>query len=1312
MSISKAFQRKDAKMQRCKDAKIEKNEPKKPCFSLASSHLCVLPLRLPFRFGHQSQNPSNFYLDLGYERLIIAVTASIIRSFLNMTNVLRAAAFCVVLLTTLSVFLLHTSAAKEDMVAKLLLLPAPPPPNPLVKPVRDRGTDFYNKSKVPADNASTEDLLEYWKNQSETYQRLRYMPEPSVASLARIKKEIDRDPKKLLEYLNLFIKDKDGPEYVKDIYDAQGTTGSFDKDQRATIKNWLTYNSPYFSSDLLRGAQDVNDADNYVTNQEDLLALAKFDFDKAKPLIDRLLADSGSRVSHALAKWALYKRAIETDSLGDIERYRDELKAIVEDKNNPDGMRDLAMDALSSEKEWSGRDEWYYGLLADPTLVGMQRFTGLTTLPLMSPDEKYIEKMIELLKSGNPVVRGAAIRNLTLRIDSGNIEIVRALLPWLEDPKWAVDSSNVREQLLYKLAEIEMPESVPGLIQMLNEQVTRPGTSANAVANTMKPATNVRASNTASNVASTSVTDEYIAPAMRGAAVRALAKQKDGRAVPALRRILPEGEDYEKSQVIGAILACGGFTISEQMDALESAAKGVREEMDTAENPEAANTMANTYSETANYNYNAPPRANKPFTAAEIKAQLAIQLLAATEISNDLAGALVNRIEGLDKTNPRLSAAFRKMILRWQNNVINALMLRDVKNDTANVDSVVRLLSQRKSLRENQAAEVVDAGNGSPSGKGIAACLLDEEAAYAAILDSDDAAAKAAMFACARMIRGVLPIAKVAETLNTTDKRLITAAERYLESEDSPEARALVLARHPNEARITGASSAFYVDGAGDTYSEYLYLLYASIGDPSLYNGWGGGEDSTIKAIEKRLQDEVKKTPGLLGVYYYDVHYIRIYSDRVVFSWDEDENRYRERTLTEYEFNELKAYLTDNNVDSLKPFLGCGGEYCVSKELLMLGKNGGRRVFVSGEGYDFFVGLDKYFARLKEPQAVVKYAMSREIPGLELVLADDDKHVDTVWKEGSDLLVVVSDMEIRKKVDEEIEKAVGGEEGAPTEEATNEYELREKLKAKREWEGYSWHTVSGGILGGSVAQPPTAEYIPPTDGLAVPPDPDRWKAKAGAVEIRTSPEGLFKVVNGRISKIRDGIYLNPFMTPAGRWLLVNKSTEESGDSLMRVDLLTNKEYRVAVEGYGRPAPRAFIPMLNKVLIAYQSEYEDYLYDSNEDRRMADTDQESMLLIDPATGAMQPLKGEFRPLSQQSFRPLQKTTLPNEYWAAIIDAEKGNTQVGTYDAKLFTFKPLLTLPKIAFNSMDMFVDEAAKKVYFVYRGHLLAVPLPK
>jgi len=100
----------------------------------------------------------------------------------------------------------------------------------------------------------------------------------------------------------------------------------------------------------------------------------------------------------------------------------------------------------------------------------------------------------------------------------------------------------------------------------------------------------------------------------------------------------------------------------------------------------------------------------------------------------------------------------------------------------------------------------------------------------------------------------------------------------------------------------------------------------------------------------------------------------------------------------------------------------------------------------------------------------------------------------------------------------------------------------------------------------------------------------------------------------------------------------------------------------------------------------------------------------MILVDPATGATQPVNGEFRPLDQQTFRPLQKATKPNEFWTAMPDAEKGDTQVGIYDAKLLKFTQVLRIPKIKFNSMNMWVDEPGGRVYFVYRGHLLALPM--
>ncbi|HMT07027.1 MAG TPA: HEAT repeat domain-containing protein [Pyrinomonadaceae bacterium] len=557
-----------------------------------------------------------------------------------MNLAIRAAVFCTLLLVSLSAFLLHTSAQKEDVVVKLLNLPAPPPPNPLVPKQTQRATDFYNKSKNPKDDADINDLYDYWFSMSSSYSAATYSPEPSDAVVARLKKLIEKDPKKLPDLLNAFRKDKDGYEFVKDIYDAQGEGGVFDKDARATIKTWLTYNSPYFSDDLAAIAAGVQDADSYVTNQAELLALARFDFNKAKPIIDRLMLDMNSPASRALAKWALYRHAVDTDSLGDTERYRDELKDIVADKTAADGVRDLAMDALVHEKEFSGRDDWYVSMMADETLVKMQRFTGLTTLINVSPDEKYIDRMIELLKSNDPNVRGAAIRNLTLKLDTGNVELVRALLPWLENPRWAVDNGGVRETLVRKLSEIKMPEAVPALIQLIDEK---------GKVRVFGPAVNAAVNSNIANRAVTPTETEVESTVLRSAAIQALAFQKDGRAAGRLRRLLNETINYERTMVVSAVLACNGFTIGEQMDALEQAATGVRGEMDDEEAmaaATAANLDANSVVRTKAVGVEIDYSSNKPqpLTPGLLKTLIAAELMSSKEISDALASALVRRL--------------------------------------------------------------------------------------------------------------------------------------------------------------------------------------------------------------------------------------------------------------------------------------------------------------------------------------------------------------------------------------------------------------------------------------------------------------------------------------------------------------------------------------------------------------------------------------------------------------------------------------------------------------------------------------------
>jgi len=1255
-----------------------------------------------------------------------------------MKRFISALALCSGLLVLLSLFLFPPAAAKENLMIVLLNFPAPPPPNPLVAGSRVRDEKFYRKSNVPPDGAPISDLLDYWGTQNSQHQALRYTPEMSDKVYERIKREIEKAPNLLPGYLNVF-KDKPGAgEFVKEMYDREGTGGAYNKDSRRMIKEWLTFNSSYFSSDLARLASGVSDTGEYVTNQEELLALATVDYDKAQPIIDRLNAESSGKTSRVLAKWAQYRHAIASGSTGDADRYRDELKAIVEDRSALPGMRDLAMDALASEKEWPGRDEWYFSLLSDETLAELKVngnvHTGLTTLILVSPDEKYVAKMIELAASDNVWVRSAAVRNLVTRLETGGPEVVKALLPWLEDPKWAGDSDNSRQTLVRKLSEFEIAESVPGLIKVLDEKQTQrrpyyganaanmaanasryPSSNANAaVANAMASALNAISAAGNRLPANTTAGDvEYTTYPFRYMGVLALGKQKDGRAVQPLRRILmlPEGENYERGNIVGAILASGGFSIAEQLAALETSAKGVRDEITAEENAAAANSSFNTYSA-----YNSPalyanavnaPQPGRAPTAAEINSLLGEQLVRSETISDELARGIVDRVEYLDTRDAKLAAAYRRMILNWKNAAINILLLRDVKRGIADSDAILRLLSQRKELREKQSGDVADLRNGKPAAIGIASCIFEDAGDYLPILESGDTESKIALLACARLIRAQLPVAEVAKHLASKNDILAMAAERYLESEDSIEARNFVLAKHPGEAKILGATSAFFPEGVTASYSQQLWALYQSIGNDMLYNGWSGsGNDPELEKIGKDLREEIQDDDKLAGVYAYERNYIRIYGDRIIYSWDEDDSRYRERPLTKPEFDEIKAYLAANKVDELPPFLSCGGEYCEARELIMLGRAGGRRIYMNGDPGEFFIDLDKYFERLRAQPATLKYALSRKIPGLELLLATDDLHAETVWKEGADLRFAASETATRKKVESELEEMEEMPEGDDPTPANKIEQAREK----RQYEGFGWYSLSESGASPS-SQPPTVEFIPLRDGHGVQPADDQWKARFAGVEIRASADGLFKLARGRLTKVRPGNYRNVLVTPNGAWAVAAKWDDNAGPVVVRVNLATGKEFPVEIEGYGEHRAVAYITTLGKVLIARQPfEYE---YSSGDtDEVPADVDPEGMFLLDAATGTQSPIAGEFRPLAQQTFRPLQKAAKPNEFWAAMPDPKDQATEIGIYDTKTFGFDIIMRIPKIRFNSMSMYVDEPAARVYFVYRGHLLALPLKR
>lgn len=1283
-----------------------------------------------------------------------------------MRRLYSAIALCVSLLIIQAGLLTVAESSAVDPIEGLLRFPAPPPPNPDIRRPREPiGRLSPNAGQMPDDDAPINELLAYWTELALVdfgEEDLYYRPKMSDVVFQRLSAEVDKDPKKLVELLSKFPRDERSAAFIKNIMDREGSFGAFDEDAREAILDHLVNNSPYYTDQLYTRAARVRDTATYVSNHRDLLKLAKWDFDRARPLLDDLYRNDASKPTRMVAAWAFYLNAIKTGSVGDTERYRDELKAAVENRNLTGPVRDLAMDALVAGGDWSGRDEWYTSLLSDPTLTEIPGYTGLTTLINASEPGKYIDKMIDLLGSSSATVRAAAIRNLAIELRSRDERVIRAMLPWLSDPKWAGNDEYGRMSLVSALVQIKVPESVPGLIAMLDERGTERGNARSVVS--MNSNTNSMGS--AANAAASAAT-AAMAAAMRAAmaasgdlddgfedhgeefpfrmsAIMALATQADRQAAPALRRILGEVEEYQTPAVIRAMIKCHAFELHEQIEAIEfvltergqnvarmtgRGAANVANQAANAANTAAVSTRRGQISVTRELVTGRLSTSGSRISPAEVQAVLGLHLIEDTAPNDELSRAMVDHIISIDDTDKPRAASLRKAVFSWSNPIFSALHLHDIRRDRGDARDMLKVIADRKSILEKIPSDLFAMTTGTETSAGIAACMLGNWPDQKLILESDSVRTQAAMLACARLVRTPLPITMIEPLMFSNDRVLARAAESYLVSVDTVAARDMVLKKYPGRAMIFGAMSAFWPDDAIDGDDEILSRLFSSIGEDLTFRLGPEAPPEKLVADEKRFQKEVLTDDAVLAVYAYDSNVIRIYEDRVSYTWEEDEARYQTRDLSEFEFNSLRNHLAANNVDEMPPAISCNGIYCVRSELLMIGRNGGRRVFRSGASTSFFAWLDDFFENAKKHPMTTKYALSSEIRGLEIVYADNRFEALTVWNSGNDIRALISDKDARTAI---IESAVDPydllyETSDDDDEEETETVIKNRianyeagvLKAIRErqtklFATIEWRSVENGKAESAAAQPPEIPFIPALPGSMLDPVFDTWKARAGNVEYRTGDEGLYKVTGGNPTLYKKGKYSSPLVTANGRWLVVTKEDhgEEEENILVRINLANAREYPVTGLGESySPLARSEIGTTGRVLIL-EGMYEMSPFGSDpddEDNPMSGSTR-SLGILDTQTGAITPARGEIRPMIHQTFRPLQRTADGATYWAAIPNTDKKTTDIGVYDMRTAAFKRVLHIPKITFDSLAMWVDEAAGTVYFVYRGHIVKLPL--
>lgn len=1124
--------------------------------------------------------------------------------------------------------------------------------------------------KPPADDAPIQELIAYWITYGfKDFDEANAQPSDKVRQ--RFLDYLENRPWMAAQLAHFL-------PGTPDTYDRLYKVLTEEADERDR-SNWqnilrrkLMLNSSYFREDLINEARQFSK--NFYPDYSILQSLANLDWDAAKPFVEDMLK-APLPAQSVPAQAMMYEQAAKANDTSLAESLRAQLKIVVANRLLG-SERQSALSALM-ETEWSGRDEWYVSLFADPTLSGVQiqekiaaekpganpkeappkgsqisfdehdPMSNILWVPMMADAEKLLPVVVGLIGNGNRVVHLAAVSTLSAFLinktekEELRKQAARALLPWLSEPDWG--GKFERWSFLESLTKLHLPESVPGLIWVL---------------------------------------DYDDLPENRALAADALRQYKNPQAIPALRRALNRTTDeYSRENLIVALVELGGFPDAEAAAAIEAYARRMLTEEGQAEIREAREG------------------------GSEKSLPLPISIGAVfaenddAEISDGVATLLFNRAKALKRTQPDLARKLVSIAQQSNGIVADLHLVEHLAEGWVDVEALKLALESRAQLRKTVAGNLEELFNQGGYQTGLAAVILGEEDKLNRVLAGRDGLAQLALLAAARYTRAKLPVESVGKLLaNASLPQMIVAAESYLEIEDSAEARKLIWARHPGEARILG-------EGRHQGFNDGVFYVPQPPGAATFE------PPPTLSKWEDKMRDEVRRPNGPEEIYaivpsqspgVFNSIIIRVGKAGAEISLHQAEGRRLWRKLDSSELQELKDLTLREDIENLGPenpmgFLQLYPHTLYTQfEYLRLTKDGGRRIMLSQLRREpkreatLHEQLSGLFYRLsKTGEYKLRYTMEDLIPGVEVLLADDKRPVISMCQESGQVRVQV----VAERPD------------SPS-----------RNVASPNASQYEWRALVSGQLGAQVDETPNCQSgnqqlslpdwlrdLRVQTGLI----PDR-RARLGNVWFAQSgvenEYGIWKFEEGKEPvKVIAGGFSNLVVTPDGKWLIAQKiieSDEKFEQRVVRIQLATGREYPITGTAASTLFPVAYVAAHNKLLLSQQT------YQFREDGKG------TFFLLDAETGVIQPVKGEFRPLTNLFTRPLQPTDKPNEFWAAIYDNKNKTTSVGRYDTRTFTFAPVTELPELRLTSENVWADAAAGKLYFVYLGHLLRVPLTK
>jgi HEAT repeat protein len=771
--------------------------------------------------------------------------------------------------------------------AQLLDHPAPPPPT--LKEVTEaialdnqwRAERLNSELPEPGPTATPRMLTTYWALQARTH------PSRPVAEAARwrLLEACFEDPRFEPETVTFLPDTPPAHERVKQYLDQPHTEmrGAMDEDKNGLryLRDWLMRHSGYYRDELIERAGDVRQDNDEWRGGDDLAALARLDWAAALPLINRLL---NSPDTGALALGLLYQHAEESGDSAQAESLRDRLQKIASDDAASALARRSAMQALI-ESDWRGRDEWFLSLLASPASSNNRARFDVLAVPVRRDPDRWIPILIRMVGHTNRAIHDAAAHCLSqfAEPDRARKDAIAALLLWLSDPDWATTpNERARAMLVMSLWDVWLPEATPRLISLLQS-------------------------------------DE---PELRSEAAHVLGRHPDPRAAAALRKALAQAASRDDSveELVWALIQAGGLRDAEQIAALENVA--IKGEV-SVEYLRGDRRQLNIESDDS---------------TRETIAQIVCEQMAGTPA---VAAALVARWKRLRAINPRAAERLWLMLQEWDQPALALADAERIADGSADFETLRAALRHRAMLQAHATSILQPLLARGGYRAGISAALLDHRATKAAILDGRDREARLALLACSRLARVSLPVDRVAQLLTQSDNSLRVAAERYLESLDTPAARRSLQAQHTDGPVILGARDSF------DPKPEFR-------------EAWTDWENEMRERVKAHHADEVF---GQLTYSYSDDGTesldrieVRVRGDEAEVCqrsnksrWGKSENvRESCRPLARADVEALRALFAEVAFDDLPPIKGPGFAFGGrEQEFVRINKSDGRRVYAA-----------------------------------------------------------------------------------------------------------------------------------------------------------------------------------------------------------------------------------------------------------------------------------------------------------------------------------------------------------------------------